>query len=369
MSDDTPSKASQIALELAARFAPADMREHVQAEVERSTKVRDDNDRKRRVAARAGGSHEAAEALKADNAAYRAAKTASEQELKRKEKAAADAELRKPRKSRRRRKADAFAERGKRLRERMERHLVEYKDKLRAAGQADADPIGVPVFVHALTQAIMADPTGHTARIKLASIPPRVARKIIAAALSPRPYRGHRERRDRTLREVRKLHLHGPARWWQRPGLRRWTHPAAIRTVAVALALFHMRRRTNRKGFVHVVRGMPRRMFCQLAADGLTGVPPGLSALFGNMDEVPGAMRALEGAGLIRIQQPPGLKVEPCDRGPSGFAFNTYWFYGSKAKDGDEDEPTDAEQAEVARMRDVSLRHELGLSRAPPKAA
>ena len=143
----------------------------------------------------------------------------------------------------------------------------------------------------------------------------------------------------------------------------------AIRTAALGLALYHLRKRTTRRGFVHVVRGIPRKMFCALAAEGLAGTKPGLSSLFGNMDEVPGAMRALEGSGFIRIQQPPGAKVAACDRGPSGFAFNTYWIYGSRAKEGDEDEPTDDAQAEVPRMRDVSLRRELGLERAPPKVA
>lgn len=370
MSDDgEPSNATKIAHDLLKRFAPPEHRDHALAEVERTGKVRDTNERKRRVAARAGGDHDAAAAMAADDHAYRAAAAASARESKRKAAETAEAELRKPRKSRRRRKADAFTERGARLRKRMEKHLVEYRDKLRQAGQHDADPVGVPVQIHAITQAIMGDPTGHTARIKLASLPRAQARKIIAAALSPKPYRGKRARVDRELREVSKLHLHGPQRYWQRPGLRRWTHPMAIRTVALGVALHHMRRRTKRRGFVHVVRGIPRQMFCALAADGLTGTAPGISALFGNMDEVPGAMRALAAAGFILIQQPPGSKVQPCDRGPSGFAFNTYWFYGSRADEGDEDEPTDEEQAEVARMRDISLRCELGLERAPPNAA
>lgn len=370
MSDDgKPSRATQIALDIAARFTPPEHREYVDAELGTATKLRDDNTQKRRISARAGGDHDAAAAMAADDHAHRQAVEASKKELERQEQLAKEAELRKPRKSRRRRKADAFAERGARLRKRMDKHLLEYRDRLRQAGQDDADPIGVPVDVHAITQAIMADPTAHTARIKLASLPPHVARKIIAAALSPKPYRGKRTRVDRELREVTKLHLHGPERLWQRPGLRRWTHPMAIRTAALGIALYRLRRRTKRRGFVHVVRGIPRKMFCAIAADGLTAVPPGISALFGNMNEVPGAMRALAAAGLVLIQQPPGIKVQACDRGPSGFAFNTYWFYGSRADEGDEDEPTDEEQAEVSRMRDVSLRYELGLERAPPKAA
>lgn len=370
MSDDgAPSNATKIARDIAARFAPTEHRAYVQAQVETTSKARDTNERKRRVAARAGGDHDAAAAMAADDHAYRAAAAASAKESKRKAAEAAEAELRKPRKSRKRRKADAFAERGARLRKRMEKHLQKYALRLRQAGQADANPVGVPIQVHALTQAIMADPTGHTARIKLASLPRDIARKIIGAALSPKPYRGKRTRIDRELREVTKLHLHGPPRFWQRPGKRRWTHPMAIRTAALGIALHHMRHRTKRRGFVHVVRGIPRKMFCALAADGLSGTPPGMSALFGNMDEVPGAMRALAAAGLMLIQQPPGAKVQACDRGPSGFAFNTYWFYGSRATEGDEDEPTDEEQAEVARIRDVSLRYELGLERAPPNAA
>jgi len=267
--------------------------------------------------------------------------------------------------SRRRKKADAWSERGEKLHRRMQKHLDHYQGRLRQLGQDDASPVGVPPLVWGTVQAIMADPTGHTARIKLASLPSAPARKIIRAALRPDPYQARREREGRELRKSEKSQLGGPRRWWQSPGVRRWTHPAAIRTAALGIALWHMRKRSARRGFGSVVRGIPRGMLCAMAADGLTGVRPSISALFGNMDEVPGAVRALAEAGLLQIQQPPGAKVKSCDRGPSGYAFNTYWFYAQGSAEGDESD----EETEVGVLRETSLRVELGLERAPPAQA
>ena len=370
MADERKS-AGDFARDFAQRFVPKGIRDEVLVEVDKTTEVREGYESKRRVAARAGGNKTASDAMAYDDELAAQAKIVSARQLKDAEKAHADAQLRKPKRSRARRKAGAFNERGAKLHARMEKHKQKHQAKLRAAGQHDADPIGIPVFVHSLTQQVMGDPTGHMARIKLAALPPQEARKIISAALNPKPYTGRRKRQGRELRKAKKVHLHGREANWERPGRRRWSHPAAIRTAALGLALYHLRGRTSRRGFVHVVRGIPRKMFCRLAAEGLAGTSPGLSALFGNMDGVPGAMRALETAGLVKIQQPPGVKVAASDRGPSGFAFNTYWFYGSRDPSGDEDEPTDDAQGEVARMRAASLRQELGLGtqRAPPNAA
>lgn len=358
-----------------AAMVPKAVRDEVEAKVDKTESVVEEFAKKRRIAARAGGNNEAANAMAVDDANHARAVEVSKRQAKEAERDAREAELRKPkeRRSRRRRKADAFAQRGERLRKRMTKHVQDVKDKLRRAGQKDADPIGVPVTVHGVTQAIMGDPTGHTARIKVSELPPDLARRVIKACLCPDPYEGTRKREGRELRKCDRETLKGSKKHWEHDGRRRWSHPAAIRTANLFVALYRMRRRTGRRGFTSVVRGIPRRMFAALAADGLTGVRPGLSALYGNMNGTPGAMRALAQAGAISIQQPPGRKVEACDRGPSGFAFNTYWFY-SKAFEPPAAEPPEDAAAEVARLREAayrypeSLRAELGLS-PPPDAA
>ena len=349
-----------------ASFAPKEHREYVRQEVAKTEAAKAEFEKKRPQAATMQSLEgDTGDDLAMHDAAVRAA--AAERE---RNKAAARAkrereQARSKGGSRRRRRADAWAERGRKLHKRMVDHQAKYAAKLRQFGQHDAAPIPVTPLVWGVTQAIMSDPTGHNARIKLASLPPIEARRIMRAALMPRPYQPKRQREGRTLRKVTKLHLHGPAKWWVRPGLRRWCHPMAIRTIALGVGLWHLRRRTSRRGFSSVVRGMPRRMMCAIATDALSGERPCINTLYGNLAEVPGAVRALEAAGALQCRQPPGAKVSACDRGPSGYAFNVYWWFrpGREAR-----EPLDDEEAEVSAMRE-SLRTDLGLGRAPPEAA
>ena len=372
---DAPKSPGELArARVVEQHTPAAMRDEVRAGVEKTEKVRDAYARKRRVAAFAGlgraveRSAEAVEALAVDDALMAKAKIVSARQLEREQQAHDDAQLRKPKTSRRRHKADAFKERGAASVRRPDEWLLKYRDVLRAAGQADADPVGVPVFVHNISQLIMSDPTGHVARIKLASVPREIARKIRKGALNPEPYEGTRQREGRELKKAKKPFLKGNSRYWVRPGERRWIHPAAIRTVALGVAAWHLGRGTSRRGFSRVVRGLPALLWCKLAADGLTGVAPCLSTLFGNNDETPGAMRALVQSGLFLPQQPPGNKVAACDRGPSGFAFNGYWFYAPRDNCGQDGPPTEAD-VEIAHLREARLQHDVALGRAPPAVA
>jgi hypothetical protein len=267
---------------------------------------------------------------------------------------------RRPRgRSRRTVRQKKFADRKRKLYKRMRAHIEKYAAKLRALGQNDADPIPVPPEVWRAGQLIMADPTGDCGRIALAGLPPAIARRTRNAALHPKPYHPSRKREGRTLRVPQRTTLEGRRRYWSAPGTRTWDHPAAIRTIAAAVVLFKLGHRTRRSGFKRVVRGIPRRMICALLADPNTGARPSLSTVYGNKDGTPGDVRALAEAGLILIDQPPGAKVEPCDRGPSGFAFNTYWFYPwlpREPHDPDDDEPD-----EIAELAAAGLRIELGL--------
>jgi hypothetical protein len=265
---------------------------------------------------------EAARAMRADDAAKLNAQLKNDREH------AADKKLeaRTGKRSRRQRKADAWSQRGDKLRSRMVDHVQKYAQKLRELGQHDADPTPVPPDVHRVAELIMADPTGHMARVHIAQLPRHKARQLMQAALHPDPYQGKRQQRGRTLRTTEREKLDGNRRHWSDTGTRRWTHPAAIRTIAVACALFRLSGRTRRKGYARVTRGIPRPLVCSFAQDSDTGVRPCTNTLFGNLRGVPGAVRALERVGFFEVDQPPGSKVSARDRGPSGYAFNVYWF-------------------------------------------
>jgi len=282
---------------------------------------------------------------------------------------AADQRARNPKRpqgqSRRAKRRAAFEARGRRVDERMRAHLLKYKALLVGLGQSDADPVPVPPHVHRAGQAVLSDPTGRAARVLLASCPPAVARRIRNAALSPQPYAPERERHDRTLfvPEPGKQ-LYGRRALWEAPGKRRWHHEAAIRTVALGIMLYRLRTPTHdRRGFRAVVHGIPREMLCKLARDPRTGAVPCLQTLFDHRDGVPGNILALYQAGLFYKNQPPGSKVAPCDKGPSGHAFNVYWLYPWRTGPEAQPDPALAEYEAPA-----SLLAELGLAEASDRA-
>lgn len=270
---------------------------------------------------------------------------------------------RESRESRRSKKRRLFKERGRKLRKRMEKHIDRYAARLRELGQDDAAPIPVPPHVWRAGQLIMADPSGRCARVALAALPPAIARRARKGALSPEPYHPKREREGRQLKTPTHDKLHGSPRYWKEPGVRRWDHPAAIRTICAVVVLFKLARRTrSRSGFKRVVRGIPRKMLCKLLADPFSGAAPCINTLFGNKDDTPGDVVALAQAKVFHINQPPGSKVEPCDKGPSGFAFNNYWFYPWLPKMGP---PTTPEDEELAELAASGLRLELGVEAGP----
>lgn len=273
--------------------------------------------------------------------------------------------------SKRRERRDAFEERGRAmLRGRQTEHLERYKQKLKRFGQDDAAPVGVKPFVWRCVQIINADQSAKAAKILLASLPPAVARRIRRAALEPQPYAPRRQRKGRTLRTPRlgPLYPRGRRRRpheWEAPGKRRWTHHVAIRTVAIGVALFHQAQGTRRDGFKRVGRGLPRGMVCAFGQKPFSEVRarPCIGTLYGNHDGVPGDVRALEQAGLFQVTQPPGAKVEPRDKGPSGFPFNNYWFFPWTM-----DSNASHDDAELAELSRSGLRAELVLGPEPTAA-
>lgn len=105
---------------------------------------------------------------------------------------------------------------------------------------------------------------------------------------------------------------------WQE-GMRLQSHPGAIRVLQCAVFLWLCKTRTRRRGYSYAVHGFGRGVFgsiCQCAKDGLTG----------HTDGMPGALLALAKAGFIEYGAPPAEKVSSLDRGPSGHAYNVYWF-------------------------------------------
>lgn len=273
--------------------------------------------------------------------------------------------VRKPRgSSKRSERREKFAKRGERIGRREKAHVLRYQQKLRELGQWDAAPLSVPAFVHRRAQLIMADPTGHTARVFLATLPPAVARRTRRCALEPTPYRPRRVAEGRTLYEPSGAPLSGRASLWQQPGRRFWEHPAAIRAAASACVLWHLRRPTKRRGFAAVTRGIPRALVAALLQDPKSGHRPAVTTLYGHSRGVAGAVRSLEGA-LFQINQPPGDRVRPCDRGPSGHAFNVYWFFPWVGTPQTEVEAADSEAA-------AGILAELGLDTSatgPPQRA
>lgn len=105
-------------------------------------------------------------------------------------------------------------------------------------------------------------------------------------------------------------------RGW-RDGEREDHHPAAIRVFACAIFLWLAKGRSAHRGQSYRVRGFGRGVFESIAGCGK-------DVLFGHENGLPGAVRALEGAGFMWAFPP--INARPIDRGPSGHAYNQYFF-------------------------------------------
>lgn len=96
-------------------------------------------------------------------------------------------------------------------------------------------------------------------------------------------------------------------------------HPGAVRVIQCFIFLWLAKTTTRRKGYSHTVRGFGRGLFEQMTRSGK-------DAITGHFDGVPGALVALKQAGAIQYGQPPATVVADVDRGPSGHAYNMFWF-------------------------------------------
>ncbi len=243
------------------------------------------------------------------------------------------------------------------------RHVRAYKAKLQRLGQWDADPRPVSPKVHRCAQLMRSDPTQRNARLLLAELPPAVARRIKQAALCPRYY-DPRHRRGTPEHPVSERELYSRVRY-VKPGERDWTHPIAAKTLIVGVCLWWSGRRTARRGFTRLTRGVPRGLLCALLED--RGVRPHVSSLSSAPRGVPGPLPALEQAGVFYRNQPPASKCPPSDVGPKGYAFNVYWWFASSPKDLGAN-ASDARHDELLALCAPGILAELGLddARAPP---
>jgi hypothetical protein len=145
--------------------------------------------------------------------------------------------------------------------------------------------------------------------------------RVLEAAFAPQ---GYSPRRD--IRRGKRAHqtlyeydgrTFGGARW--KDGARMDDHPGAIRVIQCAVFAWVARTRTRRSGYSYVLRGFGRGLFgsiCQCGKDALTG----------HADGMPGALLALKLSGFFEYNAPPPEVVNVLDRGPSGHAYNIYWF-------------------------------------------
>jgi len=177
------------------------------------------------------------------------------------------------------------------------------------------------------------DRNGLLALQALSSINMPAARisQVLKAAYEPQGYTPHRdvcrgERANQTRYEFDGRELGRRTKGEQlidRPqwagGHRDLSHPGAIKVICCAIFLWLSKGRTRRRGYSYAVRGFGRGVF-----ESICGC--GKDALTGHTDGMPGALRALAQAGFVQYGQPPTQVVTQLDRGPSGHAYNAYWF-------------------------------------------
>lgn len=157
--------------------------------------------------------------------------------------------------------------------------------------------------------------------LRSVNMPRRRMQQVLRAAYAPQGYCPRRDVTTGQRAEQRRYEFDGRelgGKLWQ-DGQRLDEHPGAIRVIQVAIFLWVAKARTRRAGHSYVVRGFGRGLFMSLCGCGK-------DALFGHERGVPGALRALQQAGFVNYGQPPAEKVADIDRGPSGHAYNVYWF-------------------------------------------
>jgi hypothetical protein len=217
----------------------------------------------------------------------------------------------------------AFDARGKAMLRAMRVHVESYRERLKSLGQADADPVGVHPRVHRIGQLLAADPSGRSHLVALCMMPRALAQRILSSCTRIDP-----------VGESAELPTGAPSakRYWRRPGRRSLRHPASLRSVGIGVLLWAQSASTKRRGFSRVVRGLSRPLICKLLAEPEHGFGPSVGAVYGTAGSgMPGAVPLLKARGVLSVDQPPGDKVSACDRGPSGHAFNVYWFYAAKS--------------------------------------
>lgn len=126
-------------------------------------------------------------------------------------------------------------------------------------------------------------------------------------------------------------------------GERAEDHPGAIRVLQCAVFLWLAKGRTSRRGYSYKVRGFGLGVFasmCRCSPEAISGHTRGM----------PGALRALAQSGFIEYGQPPSEKVSAFDRGPSGHAYNVFWF-----RRGPAELALDAMHARTARLACLPL--------------
>ncbi len=155
------------------------------------------------------------------------------------------------------------------------------------------------------------------------NMPDSLKALAIEAAYNPRGYTpnrnvctGGRSEQEQFAFDGRKLEG-TPAQWCD--GERAEDHPGAIRVLCCAAFLWLSKVTTRRRGYSHKVRGFGRGVFgafCRVGKDAITGHTRGM----------PGALVALREVGFVQYGAPPSECVAEVDRGPTGHAYNIFWF-------------------------------------------
>jgi hypothetical protein len=145
--------------------------------------------------------------------------------------------------------------------------------------------------------------------------------QVLEAAFAPMGYTPTRDvcsgkRKDQQLYEYDGRPF-GGSQWEE--GERQDAHPGAIRVIQCAVFLWLAKGRTRRKGYCYTVRGFGRGVFTSICRSGI-------DAITGHEEGMPGALLALKMAGFVDYNAPPPETVAQVDRGPTGHAYNMFWF-------------------------------------------
>lgn len=242
-------------------------------------------------------------------------------------------------------KAKRNAERERRARENNARHLARYAERLRAAGQGDAAPVGIPPMAWSRIQMMKRDASGRAHRRCLAELPAAVARRLYRAA---------------TLGGARPLE-----------------HPSARKTCIALVGLWWCSKPSRLPGHARVTVGIPLGMVDAWVRDAHVTRPvdehgrlvyPRARLTGVDADGRPGYVLAGAEFGALKKAQPRFDAVPSSERGPSGWAFNQYhwWRYSPRGGDGGGG-PEVLWAAQADSGPGVLL--ELGIIKPPPDAA